>query len=97
MKEYIERSRLEQILRRYLNAPHVKLSNPISEGLKMGINGCIEMLKNEKSADVVEVVRCKDCKFHTDEEPGMVYCPGILGNGVNDDWFCKDGERKEEE
>ena len=47
-------------------------------------------------ADVVEAVRCKDCKFHTDEEPGMVYCPGILGNWVNDDWYCGDGERKEE-
>ena len=48
-------------------------------------------------ADAVEVIRCKDCIFHTDEEPGMVYCPGILGNWVNDDWYCADGERKEEE
>ena len=48
-------------------------------------------------ADIVEAVRCKDCKFHTDEEPGMVYCPGILGNWVNDDWYCADGERKEKE
>ena len=54
------------------------------------------VLRKIPTADVVEVVRCKDCKFHTDEEPGMVYCPGILGNWVNDDWYCGDGERRTE-
>ena len=48
-------------------------------------------------ADVVEVVRCKDCKYHENERIDMVYCPAVLGVGswVENDWFCKDGERRE--
>lgn len=53
---------------------------------------------NETKAEVVgEVVRCKGCKYHEDEVPSMVWCPNIVGNWVNDDWFCADGERKETE
>lgn len=43
------------------------------------------------------VVRCKDCKWHEDEELGMVWCPNEIGNWVKDDWFCADGERREDE
>jgi len=43
-----------------------------------------------------EIIRCKDCKHHTYEEPGMVYCPtNIVGGWVSEDFFCKDGERRE--
>lgn len=48
-------------------------------------------------SDAVPVVRCKDCKHHDDEEIGMVYCPKQIGGWVKTDWFCADGERKEEE
>lgn len=49
------------------------------------------------TADVVEVVRCKDCVHHEDEVPGMVWCPHIVGNWVNDNWFCAEGDRKDTE
>lgn len=50
------------------------------------------------TANVVEVVRCKYCKHHTYEEPGMVYCPNhIVGGWVEECFFCKDGERREDE
>lgn len=50
--------------------------------------------------DMVEVVRCKDCK-HYDKDPyckGFGDCTGACDNlvKVHDDWFCADGERKEE-
>ena len=48
------------------------------------------------TADVVEVVRCKDCKWFEREQPGMVYCPNIVGSWVEDDFFCKWGERIED-
>jgi hypothetical protein len=41
-----------------------------------------------------EIVRCRECKHHEDEEPGMVYCPKIVGSWVSENWFCADGERK---
>lgn len=45
--------------------------------------------------DAVPVVRCRECKYHEDEEIGMVYCPNALGGWVAENWFCADGERKE--
>ena len=42
-----------------------------------------------------QIVRCRDCKHHEAEEPGMVWCPKIVGSWVSEDWFCADGERKE--
>lgn len=46
--------------------------------------------------DVVKVVRCKDCSHHEDEQPGMVYCPHLVGGWVSNDFFCKDGERRDD-
>ena len=42
-----------------------------------------------------ELVLCPDCKYHEDEEPGMVYCPEIVGGWVSNDFYCAAGERKE--
>lgn len=41
-----------------------------------------------------EIVRCKDCKYHDDEEPGAVYCPDWVGGWVSEDFFCAGGERR---
>jgi len=49
------------------------------------------------NVDFVPVVRCKDCKWHVLEQPGMVYCPATVCGWVEDDWFCKGGERKDDE
>lgn len=42
------------------------------------------------------LVRCKDCKHHEYEEPGMIYCPNWVGGWVGEDFFCKAGERRED-
>ena len=57
-------------------------------------DGLTIQIEDASDADVVEVVRCKDCVRHTDEELGMVYCPHIIGGWCDDDWFCKSGERR---
>jgi hypothetical protein len=49
------------------------------------------------TVDAVPVVRCKDCRWKEQEEPGMVYCPATVGGWVDEDWFCKGGERNEDE
>ena len=43
-----------------------------------------------------EIIRCKECNHHKDEEPGMVYCPIIVGGWVKEDCFCSYGERRED-
>ena len=47
------------------------------------------------SADVVQVIRCKDCKYsRNDELWHMRWCKGLT---VKDEHFCADGERKNNE
>ena len=52
-----------------------------------------ELIDAEPTADVAEVVRCRDCLYHEYEEVGMVYCATPVGGWVNDNWFCADGEK----
>lgn len=54
-------------------------------------------VENAPTVDAVPVVRCKDCKHHENEEIGMVYCPNAIGGWVGENWFCADGERKDNE
>ena len=88
-KEYIEREALLKQLEELNNGDNWIVNQYNADWIYSFIDAA-------PTADVVEVVRCKDCKFHTDEEPGMVYCPGILGNWVNENWYCADGEREDE-
>ena len=67
-----------------------------------------EMVKEQPTADVVEVIRCKDCKHrpYLDKdgfiEPENSICPCINEDDPyyswmpEDDWFCADGERRED-
>lgn len=44
--------------------------------------------------DLVQVVRCKDCRFRYQD--GANFC--LLGSMcMSDEWFCADGERREDE
>ena len=53
-------------------------------------------IKDLPAADVVEIVRCGECKYHTEEELGMVYCPHIVGGWESMFHFCSHGERRDE-
>ena len=70
------------------------------------------MIDSVPAADVIEVIRCKDCKHRRVnehyEEKGYLRSKAMceLDTGdpfelsrcaENDDWFCADGERKDEE
>ena len=46
------------------------------------------------AADVVEVVRCKDCKYRDDDD----FCTGrgYPNGAVPDDGFCDKGERRDD-
>lgn len=56
-----------------------------------------EALKKYRSSDVVEVVRCKDCVHKEREQPGMVFCPMMVGSWVDEDHFCGWGERRDDD
>jgi hypothetical protein len=56
-----------------------------------------EAMERVPTVDAVEVVRCKDCKFgeYDEDFPNQYYCPN-WGCAFRSDWFCADGERRED-
>ena len=72
-KEYIEREDAKRAIQRALN-----------DGTGYG-----EALNALPAADVVEVVRCKDCK-----NDGNIICPWWKEEPRPDDFFCANGERR---
>ena len=59
---------------------------------KKGWNDALQAAyDNAPAVDAVEVVRCKDCKWHTDN-----FCNNFNVIGFGNDDFCSLGERKED-
>lgn len=44
-----------------------------------------------------DIVRCKDCKHQLEYRTGSCPYYTTVGSVAPDDWFCADGERREEE
>ena len=57
----------------------------------------VEAMENIPAADVVEVVRCKDCGMFVDNKEALVtYCKRECKNlTVNPSDFCSYGERRD--
>lgn len=50
----------------------------------------------QPTVDAVRVVRCGECKYLTEITDYNGWCPRINDHIENFDWFCADGERKEQ-
>lgn len=62
-----------------------------------GWNSAIEIIKNAPTADVVEVVRCKDCKcYELMKSNNKHFCNEYGGYVVEND-FCSRAEKKGEQ
>ena len=76
-----------------------------------GWKACIEWIKTLPTIDAVPVVRCKDCRYRkVNEHYGergylKIKATCLLDNGdiyalgrdaEDDNWFCADGERRED-
>lgn len=53
-----------------------------------------EAINAAPAADVVPVVRCKDCKYRTGERSGLVRCRAFNYMPMCVDNFCSYGKRK---
>ena len=76
--------------------PEVRPNDLIFDALR---RACEEEVKHIPAADVVEVVRCKDCKYYTEGKllgPTKFCYFYQIGTGLNtaDDDFCSKGERR---
>lgn len=90
-REYIEReTALEKVI-------EVKHHDPELSGVVLHRYIKEIDLKDIPAADVVEVVRCRECKYsYKDEIFGNRWCDSHLGcRKVKDDGYCYLGERKE--
>ena len=88
-KEYIKREAAIDALQN-----HYEVRNAVQNGI---MDECVMLMMRVPAANVVPVVRCKDCK-HRDPEDKKCDCGGLEHAHlfpVADDWFCADGERKD--
>ena len=85
----------------YLNPQQEKLSS-YNQGWNNALDEYFDRIKALPSADAVEVVRCRDCKFY---DRNFEYCHNVVfGDGhanysppcVNDDDYCSFGVRRED-
>lgn len=92
MAEYIEREKLRKTLKEEMQIlKETPGKDDWDKGLMQGIKESIMHLNIVPTADVVEVVRCKDCKWHDSIDGPMRQC-----DITDDDDFCSYGERKED-
>ena len=63
------------------------------------VNHFLGIVDSQPTADVVEVVRCKDCSHcivnekHPDKP--LICCRTKMCGTTKPEWFCADGEKKE--
>lgn len=85
---------------RYIDADElIRFYEPYAD-MKVPVDALLEQIKDTSTADVVEVVRCKDCKHHEDFlfDDDKVLCwvhdedIVVAKNG-----YCSYGERKEQD
>lgn len=93
MSDYISREFAEKVF-----------SQPVTMSMCLTLEECKQknaqrqidlfVIRGLPAADVVEVVRCKDCMYCQKDELGR-WCFNDYENELRDDDFCSHGKRKE--
>lgn len=73
----------------------------LNESERLCYMGVFDIINSQSTADVAEIVRCKDCKYFCEKE-GKCYGQDIRAEEghdcyKNDDDFCSCGEKIKEE
>ena len=98
MKEYIERAAIHELVKRI---PKYEMFNYDRTEALLGINPDDVDFGVDKipTADVVEVVRCKNCRYYPTtkvNEKGFLICPASSMEITEAD-YCSYGERMDKE
>ena len=90
-KEYIEREAAKARLRMWITDCVLDGDNDAADCYR----DCIDLLDSIPTTDVVEVVRCKDCRWRGREDCAMFYrCEcGEQHTWETDNDFCSYGEK----
>ena len=94
MKDYIEReAAIAEMDVAFPAAP----SSEFSKGVAVGVAMAKLAVCHLPAADVRPVVLCRDCKYSYDSVGGWCCSHGICVDCiVREDFFCADGEKREE-
>jgi hypothetical protein len=91
MAEFISREDAVQCA----NDLSVDLFNDGLDSASYGAQAVAEWLKDFPAADVVEVVRCKDCRFYYKDSDGYEMCDASEGyDHISADGFCAWAKRR---
>lgn len=93
MDEYIEREAAikEAIAERDLHSPFT----PELSGWRVGAEKVANRLASIPAADVVEVVRCRECVYREINFLDIPVCTGVMAYfSTPDDWYCASGKRR---
>ena len=86
MSKYVNSDKLKDLFRYTEDAEYCRWT----------LNGVLSEIDEILEDDAIEIVRCKNCRYHEGEENGLVYCYATMECWVKSDWFCADGKNKEE-
>lgn len=100
-KDYIDRGALQEIV--YTRIKALEELYGAYDAYGSGYEECAETISEMPAADVVEVVRCKDCRYSVKYNCKNDACYNFTicrrrdyySEGVEEDDFCSYGERKE--
>ena len=97
MARYIDREKLLELINE--DCKYKNPTNEYTKGCNEVCDWAIKTIKSIPTADVVKVVRCKDC-IHRDPEDKRCDCSFQAKGGVfpmSDDDFCSYGEMLKED
>ena len=67
---------------------------PVTYGTRLGLEYSKSLVETAETADVVQVVRCKDCAVPHNKWTG---CPKLNGIVTPHDFYCSCGERRKDD
>lgn len=107
---YIDREKVVEHLQDVLQGcgnPDVNIY-PVTWGTVLGYEAVLKYIQKLPEADVVEVVRCRDCEYRTTiacpmyseefihwDDDGYIECDVIIRDNTTDNGFCDCGQKKE--
>ena len=94
MAEYIEREAISEEIRKYYykNPPNFSYG----EGFDRGLDRAQRAILDAPSADVAQVVRCKDCEYFGLNDENVPYCSNPFGlDDPEPNGFCNYGREKD--
>ena len=91
MTRLIDADKLLEIYKKWIP----QLSSKEDEGDRRGVETCIAVLEDMPTVDAVEVVRCRECKYHRDTSITEYEHCCLIDKTVRYNDFCSYGERKE--